>query len=127
MPHLWRRAGRERAAGRVIAIDMRKPARDNWKEIIPEAKENLAASAWSAICSSPIISRMPARRSSCSAWTARSSAKSSSPASARPSGFGGKRTRHRDVLLVFQLRHAAEHLPLRSDDRQKQADPPGRR
>lgn len=27
--------------GRLIAIDTRKPARDNWNEIIPEAKENL--------------------------------------------------------------------------------------
>ncbi len=29
--------------GRLIAIDTRKPARDNWKEIVPEAKENLRA------------------------------------------------------------------------------------
>jgi prolyl oligopeptidase len=28
--------------GRIIAIDTRKPARDNWKEILPEAKENLS-------------------------------------------------------------------------------------
>jgi prolyl oligopeptidase len=28
--------------GRVIAIDTRKPQRENWKEIIPEAKENLS-------------------------------------------------------------------------------------
>ncbi len=28
--------------GRLIAIDTRKPARDNWKEIIPETKENLS-------------------------------------------------------------------------------------
>lgn len=28
--------------GRVIAIDIRKPERANWKEIVPEAKENLA-------------------------------------------------------------------------------------
>jgi prolyl oligopeptidase len=28
--------------GRLIAIDTRKPARDNWKEIIAEAKENLS-------------------------------------------------------------------------------------
>jgi len=28
--------------GRLIAIDTRKPERDNWKEIIPEAKENLS-------------------------------------------------------------------------------------
>ncbi|HEY7156170.1 MAG TPA: prolyl oligopeptidase family serine peptidase [Gemmataceae bacterium] len=27
--------------GRLIAIDTRKPARENWKEIIPQAKENL--------------------------------------------------------------------------------------
>jgi prolyl oligopeptidase len=27
--------------GRLIALDIRKPARENWKEIIPEAKENL--------------------------------------------------------------------------------------
>ncbi len=29
--------------GRLIAIDTRKPARANWKEIIPEAKENLTS------------------------------------------------------------------------------------
>jgi prolyl oligopeptidase len=29
--------------GRVIAIDVRKPERDNWKEIIPEAKDKLEA------------------------------------------------------------------------------------
>ena len=29
--------------GRLIAIDIRKPARTNWKEIIPEAKENLTS------------------------------------------------------------------------------------
>jgi prolyl oligopeptidase len=29
--------------GRLIAIDTRKPARDKWKEIVPEAKENLSA------------------------------------------------------------------------------------
>ena len=28
--------------GRVVAIDIRKPQRDNWKEIIPQAKENLS-------------------------------------------------------------------------------------
>src|SRR5579883_1298407 len=28
--------------GRLISIDTRKPARDTWKEIIPEAKENLS-------------------------------------------------------------------------------------
>jgi prolyl oligopeptidase len=27
--------------GRLIAIDKRKPARDNWREILPEAKDNL--------------------------------------------------------------------------------------
>ncbi len=27
--------------GRVVAIDIRKPAKENWKEIIPEAKESL--------------------------------------------------------------------------------------
>jgi prolyl oligopeptidase len=27
--------------GRLIAIDTRKPARDNWREILPEAKDNL--------------------------------------------------------------------------------------
>ena len=42
-------------------------------------------------------------------------------------GFGGKRTRHRDVLHLLQLRHAAEHLPLRPGHRREQADPPGRR
>ena len=29
--------------GRVIAIDTRKPARENWKEVIPQAKDNLTS------------------------------------------------------------------------------------
>lgn len=29
--------------GRVIAVDIRKPDRQNWKEILPEAKENLSS------------------------------------------------------------------------------------
>ncbi|MHB1422676.1 MAG: prolyl oligopeptidase family serine peptidase [Gemmataceae bacterium] len=29
--------------GRLIAIDTRKPARDNWKEVLAEAKDNLSA------------------------------------------------------------------------------------
>jgi prolyl oligopeptidase len=29
--------------GRVIAIDTRKPARENWKELIPQGKDNLTA------------------------------------------------------------------------------------
>jgi prolyl oligopeptidase len=29
--------------GRIIAIDTRKPQRDNWKEVVPEAKETLEA------------------------------------------------------------------------------------
>lgn len=32
--------------GRLIAIDMAKPAKDNWEEIIPEAKEALRESDW---------------------------------------------------------------------------------
>ena len=44
---------RTRRSGRVIAIDIRKPDQENWKEIIPQAKENARqASAWSATCSS---------------------------------------------------------------------------
>ncbi len=41
--------------GRVIAIDIRKPDKANWKEIIPQAKENLeSVSAWSATSSSQL-------------------------------------------------------------------------
>jgi prolyl oligopeptidase len=32
--------------GRLIAIDTRKPDRENWKEIIPEAKESLRSVSW---------------------------------------------------------------------------------
>jgi prolyl oligopeptidase len=32
--------------GRLIAIDTRKPARSNWKEIIPQAAENLRSIDW---------------------------------------------------------------------------------
>jgi prolyl oligopeptidase len=32
----------EAPRGRVLAIDIRKPQRENWKEIIPQAKENLS-------------------------------------------------------------------------------------
>jgi prolyl oligopeptidase len=32
--------------GRLIAIDTRKPARSNWKEVIPQAAQNLLSVAW---------------------------------------------------------------------------------
>jgi prolyl oligopeptidase len=40
-PVLYFRTDLKAANGRVIAIDTRKPAREDWKEIIPESKEKL--------------------------------------------------------------------------------------
>ncbi|WP_390623708.1 prolyl oligopeptidase family serine peptidase [Telmatocola sphagniphila] len=40
-PILYFRTDLNAPNGRVIAIDMTKPAKENWKEIIPQAKENL--------------------------------------------------------------------------------------
>jgi prolyl oligopeptidase len=40
-PVFWFRTDLDAPRGRVIAIDLRKPARDEWKVIIPEAKETL--------------------------------------------------------------------------------------
>jgi prolyl oligopeptidase len=40
-PVLYFKTDFKATRGRVIAIDLRKPGRDDWKEIIPEVKENL--------------------------------------------------------------------------------------
>ena len=53
----------EAPRGRVIAIDMRKPDRDELEGDHPAGEgEPDRASAWSAISSSPPISRTPTRR-----------------------------------------------------------------
>jgi len=40
-PVFWLRTDLDAPRGRVIAIDIRKPDRENWKEIIPQARETL--------------------------------------------------------------------------------------
>jgi prolyl oligopeptidase len=40
-PTLYFKTDLDAPRGRLIAIDLRKPERSNWKEIIPQAKENL--------------------------------------------------------------------------------------
>jgi prolyl oligopeptidase len=40
-PILYFKTDLKASLGRLIAIDTRNPARENWKEIIPQAKENL--------------------------------------------------------------------------------------
>ncbi|HEV3144234.1 MAG TPA: prolyl oligopeptidase family serine peptidase [Gemmataceae bacterium] len=40
-PIFWFKTDYKAPRGRVIAIDIRNPERTNWKEIIPEAKDNL--------------------------------------------------------------------------------------
>jgi prolyl oligopeptidase len=40
-PIFWFKTDNKASRGRVIAVDIRKPDPSNWKEVIPEAKENL--------------------------------------------------------------------------------------
>jgi prolyl oligopeptidase len=40
-PIFWFKTDNKATRGRVIAVDIRKPDPSNWKEVIPEAKENL--------------------------------------------------------------------------------------
>ncbi|HLW66977.1 MAG TPA: prolyl oligopeptidase family serine peptidase [Gemmataceae bacterium] len=40
-PIFWFKTDFKAPRGRVIAIDIRRPERSNWKEIVPEAKDNL--------------------------------------------------------------------------------------
>ena len=101
--------------GRVIAIDIAQArTRRTGRTIIPEAKDDARR-------------RRPASATSSSAATSRTRRPQVKvfdldgklvrevelPGIGTAGGFGGKRDRHRDVLLVHQLRHAAEHLPLR--------------
>ena len=83
----------EAPRGRVIAIDIRKPERDNWKEIIPEAKENLSGVG---LVGNLFVARyFKDARTQVKLFAhgrARSSARSSCPGIGTAGGFGGKRT-----------------------------------
>ena len=116
-----------RPRGRVIAIDMRKPEPDNWKEIIPQATENLHGVDLVGNCS--CAHYLKDARTQVKMYTLDGTfvREVEFPGIGTRQRLRRQAQRDRDVLHLLQLRHAAEHLPLRPDHRQKQAVPPGRR
>ena len=110
---------------RLIAIDLRKPKRSDWKEIIPQAEGTLTQVSFVAdrfiasylkdvhAASEGLCHRRPIcpRRGISRHW--------------RGDRFYRQADRHRDVLHVFQLCHAAEHLSLQRHHRCKPPFPPG--
>ena len=122
-PVLYFRTDLNAPKGRLIAIDIAQAgARRTGKRSSPRARQRCSASIHRR---QSLRRQLPEgraqRRSGSSTRTASSSATSSCPASARAGGFGGKRDRHRDVLRVLQLRHAAERLSLRRRHRREAA------
>ncbi len=118
----------EAPRGRVIAIDTRKPEPRELEGDHPASEgEPVAASAWSATCSSAIY--LKDARTQVKLFTHGRQVRPRR----RPARHRHRRRlrrqahRHRDVLLLLQLRHAAEHLSLRPADRREQAVPAGRR
>ena len=109
--------------GRVIAIDIRKPDPANYKEIIPEAKENLTGVGM--VGNLFVASYLKDAKTEVKLY---SPAGQIHPRRRFPwhrHGSGFRRSAHGygDVLHILQLRHAAEHLSLRSHHRRKQAVP----
>ena len=113
--------------GRLIAIDLDKPAAKNWREIIPQADATLVAMSFvgDRFIASYLQDVAPLVK--VFSREGRFVRDVELPGIGAVAGFGGKRTDTRDVLHVFQLRHAAEPLPLRRRQRREQRLPPRRR
>ena len=110
---------------RLIAIDLHKPKRADWREIVPQAEGTLTQVSFVAdrfIASYlkdvlPQVKVFRHRRPLCP--------RRGISRHRRGDGFCGQADRHRDVLHVLQFRHAAEHLSLQRDYRHQPPFPPG--
>ncbi len=126
-PTLYFKTDLDAPRRRLIAIDLDRPAAKNWQEIIPQAEATLVEMSF--VGNRFIASYLKDVRAAGEGVFPRG------PISPRRRVAGHRRRdrlrreadRQRDFLHVFQLRHAAQPLPLRRRQRRKQPLSPRRR
>jgi prolyl oligopeptidase len=91
-PLFYFRTDNGASRGRVIAIDTRKPEKENWKEIVPQAAENLDEADW--VGNLLILTYLKDARTQVKLYTpdGRFVREVPLPGIGTASGFGGRRT-----------------------------------
>ena len=119
-PVLYFRTDLKAPKGRLISIDLRNPAPENWKELIPESESKLQSVRYTG-------HRLVANYLSDAHSDIRIFDTGRQARSQRRAGRHRQRRRlrrplgrQRNLLCVRQLRHAAERLSLRHGDRRKE-------
>ena len=107
--------------GRVVLIDPKQPAEANWKIVLRERPEPLDSVSTAGGKLFATYMKDVTTRAYVHAWTARSRTRSRCPASARASGFGGKRDEHVRVLHLHLAERSADDLPLRHRARRRRS------
>ena len=98
--------------GRVVAIDLTKPEQKEWREVIPQAAENLRGASY--VGGKLIANYLKDAYTKVKIYepAGKFVRDVTFPGIGTASGFGGKQDQTEDVLFVLELRHAADDLPL---------------
>ena len=112
-PLFWFYTDLKAPRGRVIGIDIRRPDRANWREIIPQAAETLKGV--STLNNSFVCQYLKDARSEVKVFSldGRISARNRNAGDRVRRRLRGQTQRHRNLLFLHEFHHAGNHLPLR--------------
>ena len=110
-PVFWFRTDKNAPRGKVVAIDIRKPAPADWVDLIPEQSETLqGVRRGRRLISGPVLLKDAHSVVRVFDLAGRHLRDVDFPGLGTAAGFEGKRTRQGDVLLIHIIHGAGLHL-----------------